>query len=612
MKTTRRILIAVFSLLFLGNQVNAQEPFAQTVGNVQVGTVSDKTPLAVPYITWGGDVATFLANGGLDTANESIYAQAGLKLKLTSGDDFIGQVKNYLSGETPFLRGTMRMIGQASEVLGRDPRTKPVVIMQLSWSAGDHIVSRENLKTLNDLRGANGKKIRIACQKGGPHVGLLYDSLDAATIARNEVEVVWVDDLTGPNGPAEKFRSDATVDACCVITPDMIGLTGGLDGSGSGLEGTVKGAHVLNSTASMSRSIADVYCVRSDWYQANRDTVEKFVAGYLKASKQLVQMRDDFEKTKRLAANYRNILATSQTIFGRDVINSLEVDGHGLLLDCTFVGLSGQVAFFEDTGNLSGFNPVMSKALDLATTWGYAKVRTGFDPSGLDYKKVATIAGLEYVQPKAQEGGFAEGVEFFPGDQLDDRTIVSFTINFEPNQTQFSADRYGAEFNRAIKSASTFGNAVVVIRGHADPTKALTDFLNAGIKQGVIKRVGQRGNYRYFLNGKQIDLANTEDITKLISTGRFEHEDYKPQQTVNAALNLSKSRAEEVRNSLIDLAKKQGVNLDPSQMQPAGAGISEPIIPKPSSLAQAKENMRVEFRIVRVPAENLNPDAFDF
>ena len=106
-------------------------------------------------------------------------------------------------------------------------------MLQLSWSAGDHIVAREELKTLNDLR-ASGRKIKIACQQGGPHVGLLYDSLDAAKIDRNEIEIKWVNDLTGADGPAEAFRKDATVDACCVITPEMIGLTGGYDSVGSG------------------------------------------------------------------------------------------------------------------------------------------------------------------------------------------------------------------------------------------------------------------------------------------------------------------------------------------------------------------------------------------
>ena len=235
-----------------------QQSFSQTVGNVSVAPVRKSNPVEIPFITWGGDAATFHANGGLTTANGSTYKQLGLNIKLTNGDDFPAQVKNYMSGKTPFLRGTFRMLGQASEVIGKNPQTKPVVIMQLSWSAGDHIVSRDTIKTLNDLKGK-----KIACQTGGPHVGLLYDSLRAAGVERKDVEIVWVDDLSGPNGPAQKFRDVPSIDACCVITPDMLGLTGGVDSKGTGAEGTVRGAKVLNSTQSMSRSIADVYAVRA-------------------------------------------------------------------------------------------------------------------------------------------------------------------------------------------------------------------------------------------------------------------------------------------------------------------------------------------------------------
>jgi hypothetical protein len=63
---------------------------------------------------------------------------------------------------------------------------------------------------------------------------------------------------------------------------------------------------------------------------------------------------------------------------------------------------------------------------------------------------------------------------------------------------------------------------------------------------------------------------------------------------------------------LVEFAQQQQVNLDVSQMQPVGAGILEPLIPKPASLEEAKENMRVEFRIVRVPAEAIQSSDFDF
>src|SRR5262245_62106055 len=42
--------------------------------------------LQLPYILWGGDVATFLANGGESTREGSIFAKHGLKLNLVRGD----------------------------------------------------------------------------------------------------------------------------------------------------------------------------------------------------------------------------------------------------------------------------------------------------------------------------------------------------------------------------------------------------------------------------------------------------------------------------------------------------------------------------------------------
>ncbi len=605
-------ILAASVVLGAASATPAQQLFSDLVGNVAVRPVTPDATLQIPFITWGGDVATFHANGGLATRSGSIYDRLGLKIQLSKGDDFVGQVKNYLGGKTPFLRGTIRMLGQASEVLGQDPATKPVFVLQLSWSAGDHIVAREHLKTLNDLA-AKEKKVRIACQQGGPHVGLLYDVLVAAKIEREQIEIVWVPDLTGPGGPAEAFRKDNSVDACCVITPDMTGLTGGIDQVGSGAEGTVRAAHVLVSTQQMSRSIADVYAVRSDWFKANRQTVEKFVAGYLQATAETVAMRDQFEQSGSMSPAYRNVLAMAQNIFGREVLPTLDVDVHGLLLDCSFVGLPGQLAFFQDAGNLNNFQRKSQAALDMAVGWGYARTRRGFDPPGFDYPKLASLVGLKYEElTKATPRIAAESVEIFPGDDLDERTIVSFTINFEPNQSTFSADRYGSEFHRAIESASTFGNAVVAIRGHSDPTKTLVELIQSGMAKGVIKRTGQSPNFRYFVNGRPLDLTQTDQMVQLIKEGAFEGQEHQPRQTMQAALNLSLARAQSVKKSIVDFASQQGFNLDESQIQPAGVGITEPIIPKPQNMEQAKENMRVEFRIVRVPAEAIKDTEFDF
>jgi outer membrane protein OmpA-like peptidoglycan-associated protein len=199
------------------------------------------------------------------------------------------------------------------------------------------------------------------------------------------------------------------------------------------------------------------------------------------------------------------------------------------------------------------------------------------------------------------------------GGGLDDRTIISFTINFEPNQTVFSPEQYGAEFKRVVETADRFGNAVVAVRGHADPTKTLLDLVKAGIQKGVLKRSGVQGNYSYSLNGQPLDLSSTSAIARLIENGAFDGiAEANPRDTMQSALNLSRSRAEAVRESIIEYAKSKGVQIDRSQIQPVGVGIREPFVAKPANMDQAKQNMRVEFRVVRVPAEASKPTDFDF
>lgn len=611
MKTKTMLLVAA---LAVGSGLNglAQERFAELVGSVPVGEVQTTSPLSVPYITWGGDMATFYANQGLTTKPDSLFGKQGLNLKLTAGDDFVQQVKDYRSGKSPFLRGTFRMMGMASEVIASDPRTKGVVFMQMTWSAGDHCVAREGIKTVADLKGAT-----VVLQKGGPHVGLLDDVLTTGQLGWDDITVIWADDLTGtPKSPAEMFRGNPDIDVCFVISPDMIGLTGGLESSGTGAEGTVKDARVLVSTAELSRSIADVYVCRKDFFDQHRDLVTKFAAGYLKACEEVVDLMKQFEESG--SSRYMDMLRLTQEIYGVEVIPTLEEDAHGLLSDCTFVGYPGNVAFFTGENNLHGFDVMQKSALDLAIGRGYASVRAGLFPSSLAWASPAFIGYLTKTEAERGERFRAEVVQeeieqLSQGGGLDDRTIYSFTINFKSNQTDFGAEQYGAEFQRVVELADRYGNAVIAVRGHADPTKTLMEFVRAGMAKGVLKRSGSSGNFRYSLQGKALDLEATETLVSLIQDGAFDGvAEHNPRETMQAALNLSRKRADEVRDSVLEYASTKGLTMDRSQIQPVGVGVREPFIAKPTSMAEAEQNMRVEFRLIRVAAEASTASDFDF
>jgi len=81
---------------------------------------------------------------------------------------------------------------------------------------------------------------------------------------------------------------------------------------------------------------------------------------------------------------------------------------------------------------------------------------------------------------------------------------------------------------------------------------------------------------------------------------------------VAAALTLSKSRADAVKRAIESFAKETSVQVDMSQALPNGVGISTPVNPRPRNMQQAQENMRVVFRVVRVKAEAISADDFNF
>ncbi len=606
-----RAIVAIFCLGSLLAPVYG-ERFQELVGKVTVGKTPAPGVVQVPFIVWGGDVATFHANGGLKTASGSIYEKQGLSMNLVPGDDFPQQVRDYMSGKSPFLRGTFRMIGMASEVISKHPDTKGVVLFQMTWSAGDHAVAREDIKTIKDLKGA-----KVVLQKGGPHEGLLADLLSDAGLKWSDVEVVWASDLTGTDdSPAAMFRKDTSIDVCFVISPDMFGLTSGLQSVGTGLEGTVKGARVLASTAERSRSIADVYVVRKDFYDANPEWCAKFAAGYLKACEEVVDMKKQYEN--RGSKSFENLLRMSQKIYGKDVLPTIEEDAYGLILDCAYVGHPGNVKFFEGKNNLSGFEAFQDSALDLAMLRGYAGVRTGFIPSPLNWQSPVFTSYLQKTEAGDGERFRAEAVvdeieALNSGGLLDDNTIYAFSINFKPNQQEFSAVQYGVEFQKVRELSAKYANAVIAVRGHSDPTKVLLETVRAGMEKGVLRRSGTRGNYTYYLHGKALSLEDTAKLTDAIAKGQFDGaQNVNPRETMQAALNLSRQRAEAVKEAVLQYADQQGLDMDQSQIQPVGVGVTEPLIPKPTNMQEAGQNMRVEFRLIRVNPEVMNESDFDF
>jgi ABC-type nitrate/sulfonate/bicarbonate transport system substrate-binding protein/outer membrane protein OmpA-like peptidoglycan-associated protein len=530
-----------------------QAPPLKSVINKSVKSCGQLSTVQVPLITWGGDIATVLANGGeTKTSSKSIFGKKNLNLKLVREDVFSRQVENFVTCKSPFIRGTMGMVNLASEVTEKDPRTKMKIIYQLTWSAGgDAMVVKSTVNGPKDLKGKT-----IALQAYGPHVDYLAKILSDAGLTFKDVNIKWVKDLTGTaNTPVEAFR-ETGIDAAMVIIPDALALTSnGTVGTGS--EDSVKGARVLLSTKTANRVISDVYAVRSDFYEANKDLVFNFVSGLYKAQEELSSTMKN-EKSKQ----YATLMGSAAKI----LLDSPQAiaDTKGMYLDAEFSGYVGNQKFFTDLAwprNYKSLTAEIQKSyIDLGlisspTTIAWANFNFNELKSGLrntvakDTPKFDVSKVQNVVTQKSALG------------TLDSDALFALKAFFQANAVNFDASNYTKEFNKAVKLMSTYGGALLTVEGHSDPSN-FERKKEKGATQLVLSRIRQ------------------------------------------AAKNLSLSRANAFRSSLISYAKAKGIAIDPSQIVAIGHGVNNPVYARPKTKQQWAANRRIEFRIVNVEAES--------
>lgn len=564
MKKTFFVLNTLFLLFALATSAFAKPNYIDAkplkdVVKTPVGPLKYNNTLQVPIITWGGDIATIYANGNSRTTQDkSIFADAGLRVKLSRVDNFTDQLSSYISGRSPFLRCTIGMCSQAMELINSNPATKPVFIYQLTWSAGgDALVVKDNIKTTKDLKGKT-----IAVQAYGPHVDYLTKVLSDAGLNLKDVKIKWLPDLTGTdNAPMAAFY-ESDIDATFVIIPDALALTS--NGTvGTGAEDSVKGAQILMSTKTANRIIADVYAVRSDFYSSNRKEVEAFIHSLFKAQEKVaaIMSAGGKEKSKLMESSADILLDSKQAI----------ADAEGLFLDAEFAGYQGNVKFFNNSKYPRNINKLAAEAQSSFQTIGLLASTSKIISADIDYKKME--AGLlntaKVEQPRFDKTQVAAVVSRKQQQgTLGNDELFSFEVFFKPNQNEFSADLYADSFKKVIEYASTYGGALITVEGHSDPMGYLRK-RKANSPQVVLSRIKQ------------------------------------------SAKNLSLSRAVKVRETIIKFAEDSGVALDESQFATIGHGINQPNTGvcgdtpcAPKSEKEWLSNMRVQFRIIQVEAES--------
>src|SRR5690349_13795915 len=257
----------------------------------EVKGVSGYKPLADRTVrfainVWAGWSPIIYANNGFKPGKLwKTPSGKDFKVELVLIDDPIAMRDAYAAGNLHVGWATLDMVPLFLEGLRKDSRVMPRVYQQVDWSnGGDGIVVRDAIKTMSDLRG----KTVVLAQNSPSHFFIL-NALINAGVQPAEVDFKFTQDAFQA---AAAFNADKRLAGAVSWAPDIYNLE------------KVKGNHMLVTTATANKLIADVWFARADFAKDNADIMEGITRGIFDAMVDLKSQEAKQKVAKLMAAGY--------------------------------------------------------------------------------------------------------------------------------------------------------------------------------------------------------------------------------------------------------------------------------------------------------------------
>ena len=400
---------------------------------------------------WAGWSPIIYANNGFKPG-KTWKAPNGkdFKLELVLIDDPIAMRDAYASGKVHIGWATLDMLPLFLEGLRKDSRVMPRVYQQVDWSnGGDGIVVRDAIKTMADLRG----KTVVLAQNSPSHFFIL-NALINAGVQPAEVQFKFTQDAFQA---AAAFNADRSLAGCVSWAPDIYNLE------------KVKGNHMLVTTATANKLIADVWFARADFAKDNPEVMEGITRGIFDAMVDLKSQESKQKVAKLMAAGY----------------SIPESDALGMLGDAHSTNYAENRDFFLNQNNPTSFERTWDTAYFLYKRINAVTDKTAFDQV-MDFSVIQKLGSEQKYASQKNE----YDIQFAPAsagtvqgekDEILTKTVV---IHFFPNSwdlnkkvtravngkdvEEFYDPNVGFVVEEIGKLAGQYGAARIIIEGHTD------------------------------------------------------------------------------------------------------------------------------------------------
>lgn len=446
------------------------------------------------------------------------------KVELVLMDDPVAMRDAYAAGQVHIGWGTLDMVPLFMEELQKDSRVWPRIYQQVDWSnGGDGIVIRRShaknpeKPTIADLR---GKKVVLA--QNSPSQFFVLNALINGGVQPSEVEFIYTQDAFQA---AAAFNADKNIAACVSWAPDIYNLT------------EVKSNHLLITTGTANKLIADIWFARADFAKDNPDIIEGLVRGIFEGM-EMAKTDEGKKKAAELMAKLYNIPP--------DECLAMLGDAHS-------TNCAENKEFFLNQNNPANFERTWNMANYLYRRVGSVTKPVSFD-TVMDFSVLKKLA----ADPICTNSKDEYTVQFTPKSvksiKLESSEILTkvVVLHFYPNSWDLN--------KKIVKKVD--GKDVEVLY---DPN---VDF----VLDEIAQLAGQYGAARIIVEG------HTDSSMK----GKVAPEMVK---------ELASNRANAVKEALVNKFK----TLDPSQFSAEGMGWDAPADPQ-DPMNHAK-NRRVEIKV---------------
>jgi outer membrane protein OmpA-like peptidoglycan-associated protein/ABC-type amino acid transport substrate-binding protein len=379
---------------------------------------------------WVGCVGGLVANGGLDTAAGSIYADKGLKVTFKIIDD-------WTEGSTALATNNVDIMLTTTDVWGKDfgkfqdQGFNAHAVYMVDWSRGaDGVIGAQGIRSIEDLAGKT-----VAFAPYTPSHFLLWNGLKSSGLSteqRNEIFAKAVHTKDGIE-PATLFAQQK-VDAAVAWDPDM-----------SDAVAKRPGSRKIYDTRVANRLIADILVVSDRFAAANPGTLLKFIQGWLEGVEFI-----------------RKQPARAYTLIGTIKDFNIPADLAKTMLDGVHLSdYADNQSFFGAAGSDSDYANIFKMSQEMYRE--LRDIKHVSDPeASVDRRYIAEVANKFPNSPAEAPIAYKE-----PPKGATPIATQRKTIYFEPNSAKMGLDSRAVvdeigEFMRAYE------NTVVDIEGNTD------------------------------------------------------------------------------------------------------------------------------------------------